>query len=126
MEEIYWLTRVGELDTALAVICGISFVSSVLLGFAYMMTSNVESERKLRTKLKRWLVGVFAFSSISFIGGLFTPSTKELLLIYGLGNTIEYVKSNDKAKHLPDKVVDALNRYVETIENENKEKSKKQ
>jgi hypothetical protein len=44
-----------------------------------------------------------------------------MLLIYGLGTTVDYIKSNDKAKELPDKAVDALTRYIDTISKEDKE-----
>ena len=51
----------------------------------------------------------------------FIPSTKEAMLIYGIGGTLDYIKSNDKAKQLPDKCIDALTRYVDSIEKENKD-----
>ena len=57
---------------------------------------------------------------IGIIGDAFTPSKKEVLLIYGLGSTIDYVKSSDKAKELPDKAVEALTRYIDSIEKEEK------
>ena len=40
------------------------------------------------------------------------------MVIYGLGGTIDYIKSNDKAKKLPDKVVNALTRYIDYVEKE--------
>lgn len=43
----------------------------------------------------------------------FLPSTKQGYVIYGIGNTIEYLQSSDKAKELPDKAVDALSRYLD-------------
>ena len=58
------------------------------------------------------------FFSISLLGVLFTPTTKEMYLIYGLGGTIDYIKSNDKAKQLPDKCIDALDKYIESLNKE--------
>lgn len=46
---------------------------------------------------------------------------KEAFMIWGLGGTIDYIKSNDTAKQLPDKCIEALDKWVETL-NENKEK----
>lgn len=43
----------------------------------------------------------------------FLPSTKQGYMIYGVSNTIEYIKSNEKAKELPDKVVMALDKWLE-------------
>lgn len=42
------------------------------------------------------------------------------MLIYGVGGTIDYIKSDDKAKALPDKCVEALNRYLDTVNAEEK------
>ena len=36
------------------------------------------------------------------------PMKNDALLIYGVGCTIDYIKSNDKAKQLPDKCIKAL------------------
>ena len=58
---------------------------------------------------------------IAAIGTVFIPSNKQMLEIYGIGGTIDYIKSNDKAKELPDKVVDALTKYLETV-GENRDK----
>lgn len=51
---------------------------------------------------------------------VFIPTTKEALVIYGVGSTIDYLKSNDKAKQLPDKVVDAIDAYLESLKEEKK------
>lgn len=61
---------------------------------------------------------------VGAIGGILTPTEKEMCAIYGIGGTIDYIKSNDKAKQLPDKCIDALTRYVDSIENENKDNNK--
>ena len=44
------------------------------------------------------------------------------MAIYGLGGTIDYIKSNDRAKKLPDKVVNALTCYLDYVEKEKGEK----
>lgn len=33
-------------------------------------------------------------------------------LIYSIGGTIDYIKSNEKAKQLPDKCLQALDKYL--------------
>jgi hypothetical protein len=48
------------------------------------------------------------------------PSKKDMLLIYGVGGTIDYIKNNDTAKQLPDKVVIALDKYFDTLNEDNK------
>ena len=54
----------------------------------------------------------------AFITGLiyvFTPSTKEAMLIWGVGSTIDYIQENETAKQLPDKCINALNDWVESL-----------
>nr|DAI98186.1 MAG TPA: hypothetical protein [Caudoviricetes sp.] len=42
-----------------------------------------------------------------------------MLMIIGIGGTIEYLKSNDTAKELPDKVIMAIDKLLDdTIEEE--------
>jgi hypothetical protein len=43
-------------------------------------------------------------------------------MIYGVGGTIDYIKSNDKAKKLPDKCIEALDKYLDNINKEEKDK----
>lgn len=42
---------------------------------------------------------------IALFVAVFCPSTKQGFLIYGVGNTIDYFKCNDKAQQLPDKAI---------------------
>lgn len=51
---------------------------------------------------------------------IFIPTTNEALLIYGVGGTIDYVKSNKTAKQLPDKCIKALDKWADNINEENK------
>lgn len=52
---------------------------------------------------------------------IFIPTTNEALLIYGVGGMIDYIKSNDTAKQLPDKCVKALDKYLDNLTKEEKE-----
>ena len=36
-------------------------------------------------------------------------------MIYGVGGTIDYIKSNGTAKQIPDKCVKALDKWVENL-----------
>jgi hypothetical protein len=44
-------------------------------------------------------------------------------MIWGVGGTIDYVKSNATAKQLPDKCIEALDKWVDSL-NEEKTKNK--
>lgn len=58
---------------------------------------------------------------ICLIIATFLPSTKQGYMIYGVNNTLEYIKSNDKAKKLPDKVVTAIDEWLNREINNNNE-----
>lgn len=59
---------------------------------------------------------------ISVLGIVFTPTTKEALMIWGVGGTIDYVKSNETAKQLPNKCIEALDKWVDSLNEEEKKK----
>lgn len=76
------------------------------------------------TRAKRVLKWTAPSFAIALSVLCFIPSTKDAMLIYGIGGTLDYIKSNDKAKQLPDKCIDALTRYLDSIEKENKDNDK--
>lgn len=114
MAEIYWITRLDYLQ-------GIFIAFLILTGIVIVVATIsflVDDESPKARIVLKWAVPSFAIA-LSVL--CFIPSTKEGMLIYGIGGTIDYIKSNDKAKQLPDKCVDALTRYVDSIEKENKD-----
>ena len=121
MVEIYWLQRIGALSELLGVIWITSIFVFVLSVFVYLISNDDDDIEKGAIKIVKISLVTLV---IGALGDVFTPSTKEMYAIYGLGGTIDYIKSNDKAKQLPDKCVDALTRYVDSIEKENKENDK--
>ena len=62
-------------------------------------------------KIKHWLITTAIFGAIT----VFVPSQCELFTIYGIGGTIDYIKSSDTAKQLPDKCINALDKYLNEI-----------
>lgn len=47
------------------------------------------------------------------ISFFFVPSESKLYVIYGIGNTIDYIRTNDKAKQLPDKAINCIYKYLD-------------
>ena len=43
-------------------------------------------------------------------------------MVYGVGGTIDYIKSNDTAKQIPDKCVKALDKYLDNLTKEENQK----
>ena len=127
MSEIYWITRLDGINTTLSVIATFGCLAIILLAIGIVMKAmnkrfNNEFGEDfdyraglLFIKISRPCIIV---GCIALVAGLFVPTTKEALVIYGIGGTIDYIKSNDKAKELPDKCIDALTRYVDSIEKE--------
>ena len=95
MNEIYWITRLDSIIGLLVIIFFVSTVVAVLLA----------SRRAIK-----WIV----ISIIALIALIFIPSTKEALLIYGLGGAIDYLQEDNKHKELSDKCYKALDKFLET------------
>lgn len=55
---------------------------------------------------------------IACLINFFITATNEALMVYGIGGTIDYIKSNKTAKQLPDKCVKALDKYLENLTKE--------
>ena len=52
---------------------------------------------------------------------IFIHSHKNLLIIYGVGGTIDYVRENKNANNIPDKCIKALDKYLDDALKEDKE-----
>lgn len=50
---------------------------------------------------------------VMIVISFFVPSESKLYVIYGIGNTIDYIRTNDKAKQLPDKAIDCIYKYLD-------------
>ena len=59
---------------------------------------------------------------VLFAINIFIPTKNDALLIYGVGGTIDYVKSNKTTKQLPDKYIKALDKLVDNLNEEEKMK----
>ena len=123
MLELYLISRIGVIH-GFAVAIAIIFCIAAI-GFLFCSIVNDEwtgepcysewQRSMLRKYGKRCLI-VFIVSTLVAI---LTPTKDEAYLIYGVGGTIDYLQSNDKAKQIPDKCIDALDKWVESL---NKEK----
>lgn len=122
MTEIYWLQRIGSLSALFNVMW---IFATVVVGFFLVispMAIELIRENNITNQAKKVAKTLAVIFVVGVIGSIITPSTKEMYAIYGIGGTIDYIKSNDKAKELPDKVVDALTRYLDEISKEEDKK----
>ena len=138
MEELYWITRLGALNFLFNVIIFVSLVAIIILAvelFVIKTTSDNEDDKKLELQVitgkvhnenmsynfvKKQFIRAFIVFVVSIICNVFIPTKNEALMIYGVGGTIDYIKSNDTAKQLPDKCIKALDKWADNINEENK------
>lgn len=113
MTELYWITVIGNLQSMVLFVLVCSLIVFVIGILTYFTSSDYREEEKvLSLKVtKKSSIGIL----ISIILFVFTPSQQQLLIIYGIGSTIDWVQSNDKAKQLPNVAVEALTKYLESI-----------
>lgn len=62
--------------------------------------------------MHKWVLPCFLTLFILILSLIFVPTTKEALVIYGVGGTIDYIQENPTAKQLPDKVVLVLDQFI--------------
>ena len=133
MNEIYWITRLDGICGFLTLIAVFSVIATVVLFFIGLIKRNESEiynegsetwERHIETSkmclyfAKRCVIAFFVSVFINF----FIPTTNQALLIYGVGGTIDYIKSNDTSKQLPDKCVKALDKYLDNLTKEENQK----
>ena len=111
MNELYWLTRLEYIQNFLVIVMSASGIAT-FIGFTSWILSGYEEE--IRATLL-WLRCAFATLVISSLIFVFVPTTKEALLIWGVGSTIDYLQENETAKQLPNKCINALNDWVESL-----------
>ena len=122
MSEIYWITRFDPINTCATIFLVLSaiFTVFIIIGVIIAMADDDEDKEELNL-FKKCLKFSVPILVVCILIQLFVPTTKEALLIYGIGGTIDYVKANPVAKQLPDKCVNALDKWVDSwnIEEEN-------
>lgn len=128
MSDIYWLITLSNLSTFFIIIAILSGIAIIV--FSAFMLANIERDYESEvTNFKNGAKGLKSASIlllIAMLGCVFIPSEKQMYAIYGIGGVVDYVKQNDTAKQIPDKVVNYLDAWIDKqIEDENKDKSKK-
>jgi hypothetical protein len=115
MNEIYWLTRLDDVKTLIGFI--IAFTAIALISGIGAMIFNFDryhdDEKLIYNTAKKITILSSIILFVFSIGTCFIPNTNEAYMIYGLGGTIDYIKSNEVAKQLPDKCIIALDKYLE-------------
>ena len=119
MSELYWISVFSKLH----VIFQLLFIISVFLSVAQIMAiiaCRDEAPKNASKHTKLSIITAFIFG----LGTILTPSKDEAYLIYGAGTIVDYCKGNQKVKEIPDKAVEALNRYLDSVNEDKKDSIK--
>ena len=115
MSELYWLGVLGNLNDLGGAIAVLLFIA---LCFCFFLCS--EDDLEPSPFMKKMFKGSMFAIVLGVVMAIFIPSQKNLLIIYGVGGTIDYLKENKDANKIPDKCVKALDKYLDDALKEDK------
>ena len=124
MSELYWITRCDPIGTAALVFLIISTICLGVLILGYVAYSEDADKNGINMTKKLFKIVIPVFT-ISLLIEIFIPTTKEALTIYGVGGTVDYLKANPTARKLPDKCINALDKWVDSFSAEKNDSTKK-
>lgn len=129
MSELYWIM---VLDNVCFVACIVMIVGGLAALAAWVAAAvcytdaggeedEDDSDWRLYKKASRIAKRCFTACIVATAIAMFTPSKEQMYMIVGVGTAIDYIQENEKAKQLPDKCIDALNRWVDSLGAEEEE-----
>ena len=133
MNELYWITRLTCICNFLTAVAVVSFLISAFT-VVFVVCNRIEANNyekggeNWNYYMQRFKMSLSYFKRFIFVAivacfiNLFIPTTNEALMIYSVGGTIDYVKSNETAKQLPDKYIKALDKYLDNLTKEENQK----
>ena len=129
MSELYWimvLDNVCLVSNMVMYIAGIIAAGAWIVSFiCYSETDGIEDETDFDWLSYKKAKGIasksFTACIIATSIAVFTPSKEQMYMIVGVGTAIDYVQESESVKQLPDKCVEALNRWVDSLNKEDKE-----
>lgn len=140
MNEIYWITRLDSIKSltfAVLIFSIFALMAGLILygskkDYMYGLLKNGYTEESPNVKQQEFwskksihIISVSAiFLFMSILSQIFVPNTKEAFLIYGIGTTVDYLKTNEKVTNLPDKCIDALDSWIESLDKNDENKTK--
>lgn len=125
MNELYWLTRLDAIDDVTSVACILSIVAIVISVVALVSataTLSPDDEEPFFTCPKKIIKIAFPVFIVAGLLQIFVPTTKEALVIYGIGGAYDYVREDSTAQQIPHKVIEACDAYLDELIKENKDK----
>lgn len=114
MEELYWITRLDAVHAVICFLVAAGVIVSIAL-FLWTIGEDDETSAPVKPKIKCFAI----LGLVGVLGSVFVPTTKEALVIYGVGGTIDYIKQDTVAQKLPQKAIIALDKYLDESINNN-------
>lgn len=120
--KMYWFTRLSAITAALKtilIISGILAAAALIFWIVVYLTDPdyITDEEGGKERYLKFGSKILCISTIVFvivlIGRTFTPTTSEALVIYGVGESVDYIQNNKDAVQIPDKALQALNKYLD-------------
>ncbi len=115
MSEIYWISRLDYICNLFIVLSIIFGTVIVVGGFTLVVSDRSDNDYPTILKIVKRSILILGFS---LLGVIFLPNTKQAYMIWGLGGTIDYIKSNETVQKLPDKTVQCLDKFLDKYLNE--------
>lgn len=120
MSEIYWITRLDTIQGFCIALLTIG-VACIFIACLRTFCALECTEVSITNKFKK--IGIIL--TVIFLPlTMFIPGSRDAMLIFGIGPTIDYVQSNETAKQLPDKCVEALDNWVESLISDENDKKR--
>ena len=117
MLEVYLITRLTALNGFFFTIAMITGIIAIVCAIVYGV-NNIDEYRyneELQTTLKKWVRNCTITCIAATLFNILTPTTKDAMIIYGIGTTVDFLQENEKVQQLPDKCVKALNDWVDSL-----------
>lgn len=114
MIEFYFITRLCALHnicSTLSVVCGVA-LGALTVAAGPMIFNDVLEEKHRQQLQGLWRKLVYVEIVVLLLFTI-TPSTKDALLIYGVGGTVDYIKNNPTASKLPDKFIIYIDELID-------------
>lgn len=115
MSEIYWISRLDYICNLFIVLSIIFGTIVVVGGFILVVSDRSDNDYPTILKIVKRSILILGFS---VLGVIFLPNTKQAYMIWGLGGTIDYIKSNETVQKLPDKTIQCLDKFLDKYLNE--------
>lgn len=123
MSEIYWITRLDSIVNASEFFSLLGLTFSVF-SFVLYAINRFDKNENWMPFWKRCSIISVAITLFSGFALIFVPTSKDAMLIMGVGGTIDYIKKNETIQQIPDKCINALDAWVDSLtEKEHKDEN---